>query len=86
MTNEARKECKPCPFCGEVPDLYGWEVRDYVNGEWAEMTRKEYWVQTNCLPSCLMGNMQATAYGIVGGIRYVSEEAAIKAWNKRARR
>lgn len=74
---------KPCPFCGRIPNLYGQEIRDYVNGEWAEQLRKEYWVQTQCLPTCLMGNMQVNAFGVIGGIRHISEKAAIKAWNTR---
>lgn len=74
---------KPCPFCGRIPNLYGQEVRDYVNGEWAELSRKEYWVQTQCRLGCLIGNMQAKAYGIIGGARYMNENAAIKAWNAR---
>ena len=74
---------KPCPLCGRIPNLYGQEVRDYVNGEWAEQSRKEYWVQTQCLLNCLIGNMRAKAFGIIGGIRYTSEKAAIEAWNTR---
>lgn len=74
---------KPCPFCGQIPNLYGQEVRDYANGEWAEQSRKEYWVQPRCLITCLIGDMRVKAFGVIGGVRYMSANAAIKAWNTR---
>ena len=83
MIAMSKVKLKPCPFCGKIPNLYGQEVRDYVNGEWTEMSRKEYWVQTQCSITCLMGIARAKAYGVIGGTRYTSENAAIKAWNTR---
>lgn len=85
---------KPCPFCGQVPVLYGRERRDYVqpttkeiaemtdNG-WAKGTAKEYWIQPRCAIGCLYGSTHATAYGIVGGVYYTTKEAAATAWNER---
>lgn len=75
---------KPCPFCGGMAYLYGEEIRDYVNGSWAEKSRKEYWVSPNCWPSCDLGNTHARAFGVFDGIRYTSPKAAAEAWNKRA--
>ena len=75
---------KSCPFCGGKANLYGGEIRDYVNGEWAERTHSEFWVQTNCLSRCVFGNMRYRAYGELGGIRYQTPEAAVREWNRRA--
>lgn len=76
------EDLKPCPFCGGMPNIYGQEIRDYVNGEWAKATRKEYWIQPFCYPSCHYGNIHASRYGVVGGQRYISPDAAVRAWNK----
>ena len=76
---------KPCPFCGGKASIYGGEIRDYVNGEWAEETHPEFWVQTNCLPSCVFGNIRAHAYGVLGGICYSTPEAAAREWNRRSK-
>lgn len=77
------EKIKPCPFCGGEPNVYGQEIRDYVNGEWAKETRKEYWIQPFCHMTCMFAMLRSTAYGVIGGVRYTSPEAAIKAWNKR---
>lgn len=75
---------KGCPFCGGVPSIYGTKTREYVNGRWAEKERESYWIQTHCRIGCAMGSMQARAYGITGGIGFVSPEAAAAHWNRRA--
>ena len=80
MSNQ-KIEIRPCKFCGFIPKLFGREIRDYVDGEWAEKTRKEYWIQPFCWVGCEYGNMHANKFGVIGGTRYISEEAAIKAWN-----
>ena len=77
-------ELKPCPFCGGIPVMYGRERRDYVNGEWADATGKEFWVKPRCRMTCMLGNMHSHAYGVVGGIEYNTPEAAAAAWNRRA--
>lgn len=73
---------KPCPLCNQMPKVYGQEIRDYAEGEWAKKTRKEYWIQPSCHPSCIVGNTHANKYGVIGGLRFISEESAIKYWNK----
>ena len=78
------EELKPCPFCGEIPAMYGRKRRDYVNGEWAKEAGKEFWVKPRCVPSCILGNMHSRAYGVIGGMEYTSPEAAAKAWNRRS--
>lgn len=89
---------KPCPFCGGTPKLYGRERRDYVEDEramlegyvdengWALKTAKEFWVQPFCRLGCLLGGTYSHAFGIVGGPKYITPEAAAKAWNKRFRK
>ena len=79
----AELQLKSCPFCGGEAYVCGEEVRDYVKGNWAKERRKEYWISAHHAMTCLFGNTQARAFGIVGGIRYTSEEAAAKAWNRR---
>ena len=74
---------KPCPFCGGEAYICGEEITDYCKGVWAPASRKEYWVQTHCWPTCLWGNTRSHAFGIIGGIRDTSEEAAAEAWNRR---
>lgn len=76
-------EIKPCPFCGETPNVYGRKRRDYVNSIWADQEEEEYWVKPNCLPMCFLGNIHATAFGFVDGMKYRSPELAIKVWNER---
>lgn len=86
---------KPCPFCGGVPELYGREIREYIqpinegikeltNNGWGKKSRREYWVQPRCAIACILGSMHSRAYGIIGGCMYTSKEAAAKAWNRRA--
>ena len=76
-------ELKPCPFCGGNAYICGQEVRDYFNGDWAKQSRNAYWVRTRCKINCIYGNTSAKAFGIVGGIRYKTPEAAAEAWNTR---
>ena len=73
---------KPCPLCGFMPKVFGREVREYVDGVWAEKTRKEYWIQPFCFVSCPVENHHANKYGVVGGLTFKTEESAIKYWNK----
>lgn len=80
----AELQLKSCPFCGREAFICGEEVKDYVNGNWARASRKEYWVTSHHDLNCIFGMIQSRAFGIVGGIRYTSEEAAAKAWNRRA--
>lgn len=75
---------KGCPFCGAVPSIYGGRTRDYADGKWAEKERETFWIQTHCRLGCIMGSMQSHAFGIVGGIGFVSPEAAAADWNRRA--
>lgn len=74
---------EPCPFCGQVPHMYGRRRRDYVDGEWAKAEAEEYWVKPFCMPWCYLGNVNARAFGVIGGMRYNTPEAAAKAWNRR---
>ena len=75
---------KPCPFCGQVPHMYGMRRRDYVDGKWAQAEGEEYWVKPFCLPWCYLGEVSARAFRITEGIHYKTPEAAAKAWNRRA--
>lgn len=77
-------DLKPCPFCGGKAVLYGQEVRDYANGEWAKLSRKEYWVKTNCDINCIYAMTSGRAFRISDGIHYITPEAAAEAWNRRA--
>lgn len=75
---------KGCPFCGGMPSIYGAKMRDYVDGEWAEKEKEVFWIQTHCRIGCIVGSLQARAYGITGGNGFVSPEAAAAHWNRRA--
>lgn len=77
-------ELKPCPFCGGEAYICGAEVTDYYMGTWAPKSRKEYWVQTHCSPTCLWGMVRSRAFGTIGGVRYGSEMNAARVWNRRA--
>lgn len=78
-------ELKSCPFCGSMPKVFGEKVNaQYADGEWIETEITTYFVQPFCLPWCPYGNVHARAFGVVGGTRYTTSEAAIKAWNRRA--
>lgn len=79
-----KPKLKPCPFCGGEAVLYGQEIRDYVNGEWAKLSRKEYWVKTHCDIICVYGMTAGKAFGIYNGIHYRTPEAAAEAWNRMA--
>lgn len=81
----SKEELKPCPFCGQVPHMYGMRRRDYVNGEWAQLEGEEYWVKPFCSPWCYLGEVSARAFRITEGIHYKTPEAAAKAWNRRAK-
>ena len=74
-----------CPFCGGEAFICGEEVTDFVRGEWAPESRKEFWVQTHCWPTCIYGNTHARAFGVIGGIKYRTPEAAVEAWNRRSK-
>ena len=74
-------ELKPCACCGQIPRLFGRETRDYVNGKWSEYTRKYFWAQPFCYPSCEVGNMYSKKYGAIGGPSRNSEKEAIEYWN-----
>lgn len=86
---------KPCPFCGKTPKICGVEVREYTgekslenytdeNG-WSLKTTQGFWVQPLCKFGCVLGTAYAKAYGVVGGEKYASPEAAAYAWNKRTK-
>lgn len=77
-------ELKPCPFCGKMPKMFGAEIRDFVDGEWAQATRREFWVKPFCNIACTLGKAHSRAYGVIGGIMYKTPEAAAEAWNRRA--
>ena len=84
MIEHIDRTLEPCPFCGGKANLYGGKILDYINGEWAEKTHSEFWVQTSCWSWCIFGNLRARAYGVLGGICYRTPEAAVRAWNRRA--
>lgn len=74
---------KPCPFCGKTPHIGGSETKEYFNDEWADFTRKEFWVIPTCEVTCPIGMLHSHAYRIGDGIRFISIEKAIEFWNKR---
>ena len=74
---------KPCPFCGGEAVLYGQEIRDFANVEWAKESRNEYWVRTQCKILCIYGITAGRAFKLCDGIHFRTPEAAIKAWNRR---
>ena len=76
-------DLKPCPFCGGKACIYGAEIKEFIDGSWADKSRKEYWIRPFCRINCILGNSFSRAFGAVDGIRYTSSEAAAKAWNRR---
>lgn len=79
-------ELLPCPFCGQVPTIYGAKVKEYASGKWASKSHDKYWIHPRCILGCIFGTAHVNAYGATGGIEFVSEEAAIEFWNTRAER
>ena len=75
---------KPCPFCGQVPFVFGRRVRDFADGKWAEHEREEFWISPKCRIGCVFGSTHSTAFGICDGMHFKTAEAAVKAWNTRA--
>lgn len=75
---------KPCPFCGNLPKLFGKKIRE-IDGETMKVMpeRTEWEVVPYCQITCVLGNAFAAAYGIHGAGGYKTPEAAIKAWNRR---
>lgn len=76
-------ELKPCPFCGHAAHMCGREEKEYFDNQWAVSYHKTYWVTCFHDINCILGSICSRAFGAVGGIKYTSEEAAAKAWNRR---
>lgn len=78
---------KPCPFCGNLPKLFGKKIREIdVDGETMKVMpeRVEWEVVPFCEITCILGSAFSSAYGIHGASGFLTPEAAIKAWNTRA--
>ena len=79
------EELKPCPFCGNTPKLFGKRIRE-IDGETMKVMpeRIEWEVVPFCQMTCVLGQAFAAAYGIHCAGGYITPEAAIRAWNRRA--
>lgn len=75
---------KPCPFCGNLPKLFGKKIRE-IDGETMKVMpeRTEWEVVPFCEITCILGSAFSTAYGIHGASGFKTPEAAIRAWNRR---
>ncbi len=79
-------ELKPCPFCGETPEIAGRKIREFFSGMWIDKELTQYYILPRCKSRCLFRQafMSIVLHGAISDITYSTPERAIEAWNRRA--